>query len=148
MIIEYSNRRKIIQEGAHNPLIDARCSLNLVLLKLRHGIQFGDVIINGCTDAFGSQQLEMNICLDDQMSDLSDPAKLSKFIYQSGINIDQSFENVLKTHSITNIRRTCKSLEETELDSVLKAQQTDAQFKWFEFELGQEENGTDVSNPY
>lgn len=79
------------------------------------------------------------------MSDLSDPTKLSKFIYQSGINIDQGFENVLKTHSISNLRLTCKSLEEAELDSVLKAQQKDVQFKWFEFDLSQREGKSDVS---
>jgi len=86
----------------------------------------------------------MNVCLDNQMSDLSDPTKLSKFIYQSGINIDQSFENVLKTHNISNLRLTCKDLKETELDSVIKAQQCDVQFKWFEFDLNQGENKSDV----
>ena len=39
---------KQIQETTHNPSIDAKVSLELVLLKLRQSIHFGDAIVNGC----------------------------------------------------------------------------------------------------
>ena len=36
-----------IQQQSHNPVFDALVSLKLVLLKLKQGLEFGDVIING-----------------------------------------------------------------------------------------------------
>jgi hypothetical protein len=39
-----------IQQDSHNPVHDAIASIKLVLLKLRQGLEFGDVIINGIPD--------------------------------------------------------------------------------------------------
>ena len=99
---------KIIQETVHNPTIDARSSMELVLLKLRRCLEFGDVIAGGCINTYSLDEkitkksgdefsIEMG-CLD-----LSDPIKISKFIYKTGMNIDQNFFNVLRDNKISSI---------------------------------------------
>jgi hypothetical protein len=95
----FVKNRKLIQEGAHNPTVDAKASLQLVLLKLRHGLDFGDVIINGCTNSYDEAlQLENKIDIDNL--DMTDPATVSKFIYQTGLNIDQDFFHVLRDSNL------------------------------------------------
>ncbi len=88
----------MIQESKHNPVIDAQASIQLVLLKLRKGMDFGDVIMNGCTNIFEDD--EVNIM--DSNLNLSDPASISKFIYQTGLNINQDFFDVLRDNKITS----------------------------------------------
>jgi hypothetical protein len=94
----------MIQESTHNPTIDAKASLQLVLLKLRRGIDFGDVIINGCTNMYNdSENPEAKIeqfCFEDL--DLSNASSISKFIYDTGLNIDQNFFNVLNRNNISS----------------------------------------------
>jgi hypothetical protein len=97
----YITSSKLIQEDKHNPAIDARASLELVLLKLRQGFDFGDVIINGCINMF--DQEDHNLINLDGLSSLSDPAKIAKFIYQTGLNIQQEFFNVLRDNDISSI---------------------------------------------
>ena len=74
--------------------------MELVLLKLRQGFDFGDVIINGCINMF--DQEDHNIINLDGLNSLSDPAKIAKFIYQSGLNIQQDFFNVLRDNDISS----------------------------------------------
>lgn len=93
--------RKIIQETVHNPSIDAKSSLELVLLKLRRGLEFGDVIANGCSNSFSIDQFQPSEFNMDNL-DLSDPFKISKFIYQTGLNIDQNFFNVFRDNKISS----------------------------------------------
>lgn len=100
LLLMNSFLRKLIQESTHNPTIDAKASLQLVLLKLRQGLEFGDVIVNGCTNVYDDEKLN-KIDLED--IDLSDPISISKFIYQTGINIEQNFFNVLRDNKIESI---------------------------------------------
>lgn len=74
--------------------------MELVLLKLRQGFDFGDVIINGCINMF--DQEDHNIINLDGLSNLSDPARIAKFIYQTGLNIQQDFFNVLRDNDISS----------------------------------------------
>jgi hypothetical protein len=74
--------------------------LELVLLKLRQGFDFGDVIINGCINMF--DQEDHNIINLDCLNNLSDPARIAKFIYQTGLNIQQDFFNVLRDNDISS----------------------------------------------
>lgn len=87
----------MIQESTHNPVIDAKASMQLCLLKLRQSLEFGDVIISGCTNIY---QEQINLSID---VDLSSPDKISRFIYQTGMNIDQNFYSILKRHSINSV---------------------------------------------
>lgn len=93
----------MIQEGTHNPTIDAKASLQLVLLKLRNGIDFGDVIINGCTNIYADGQLVESATMGkfslDNL-DLGDPQAIANFIYETGLNVDQNFFNVLSRFNI------------------------------------------------
>ena len=74
--------------------------MELVLLKLRQGFDFGDVIINGCINMF--DQEDHNIINLDGLNNLSDPARIAKFIYQTGLNIQQDFFNVLRDNDISS----------------------------------------------
>ena len=94
--------RKLIQESSHNPSIDAKASLQLVLLKLRQGIEFGDVIVNGCVSVYDEDKVGDNMAIED--FDLSDPSSISNFIYKTGLNIDQNFFNVLRDNKISSIK--------------------------------------------
>jgi RNA exonuclease 1 len=99
---------KIIQETVHNPTIDARSSMELVLLKLRRSLEFGDVVAGGCMNTYAlDESITKSGSGEDlliQMGslDLSDPMKISKFIYQTGMNIDQNFFNVLRDNKISS----------------------------------------------
>lgn len=78
-------------------------SLQLVLLKLRQSLNFGDAIINGCTNIFEESQFKdtiENMTLDD--INIKDPYAISKFIYQTGLNIDQNFFNILRDYKISS----------------------------------------------
>lgn len=93
----------MIQEGAHNPTIDARVSLQLVLLKLRQSLDFGDVIINGCTNL--SQQDQMSSSIEQMFldeSNIKDMSTITKIIYETGLNIDQNFFQVLLDNSVSS----------------------------------------------
>lgn len=93
----------MIQEGSHNPTIDAKASIQLVLLKLRQSLEFGDVIVNGCVNIYDDENIEStvsNMTIED--IDLSDPASISKFIYQTGLNIDQNLFSVLRDNKISS----------------------------------------------
>ena len=92
--------RKMIQEASHNPVIDAKASLQLVLLKLRNSLEFGDVIVNGCTNIYNENQLKESIDLNIFGLDLSNSSAISRFIYQTGLNIDQNFFSLLKSNQI------------------------------------------------
>ena len=83
-------------------MIDAKASLQLVLLKLRQSLDFGDVIINGCTNVYDEKLLKDSFNMSMDNLDLSDPASISRFIYQTGLNIDQSFFNILRDNSISS----------------------------------------------
>lgn len=89
----------MIQESTHNPVIDAKSSLQLVLLKLRQGLDFGDVIVNGCTNVYKDQIIFDNF----ENNNLSDVSSINKFIYQTGLNIDQNFFQVLIDNSIKSV---------------------------------------------
>jgi len=92
---------KLIQEGSHNPSIDAKASIQLVLLKLRQGHDFGDVIVNGCVNVYDENVVQnSNMAIED--IDLNNSASISKFIYQTGLNINQSFFNVLRDNAISS----------------------------------------------
>jgi hypothetical protein len=95
---------KIIQESKHNPTEDAKASLQLVLLKLRLGLDFGDVIINGCMNIYNSEQSLLTKTFGQSLNTLNfgDVHSISKFIYQTGINIDQNVFNVLRNHCISS----------------------------------------------
>lgn len=97
LILLLNNLRKLIQESIHNPVIDARASMQLVLLKLRKSLDYGDVIINGCKEIFDD-----NLTMLDgfENADLSSPETISKFIYQTGLNVDQNLFNILKDYEI------------------------------------------------
>lgn len=94
----------MIQEGSHNPSIDAKASLQLILLKLRQGIDFGDVIVNGCVNLYDDENIVgtiNNMSIED--INLGDTRSISKFIYQTGLNIDQNIFNVLRDNKISSI---------------------------------------------
>jgi hypothetical protein len=80
--------------------VDAKASLQLVLLKLRHGLDFGDVIINGCTNSY-DEALQLENKMDIDNLDMTDPTTVSKFIYQTGLNIDQDFFHVLRDNNLS-----------------------------------------------
>ena len=82
--------------------MDAKVSLQLVLLKLRHGLDFGDVIINGCTNSY-DESVQLESKLDMMNLDLSDPATVSKFIYATGLNIEQDFFHLLRDNNLSGI---------------------------------------------
>lgn len=93
----------MIQEGSHNPTIDAKASIQLVLLKLRQSLEFGDVIVNGCVNIYDEENIEStinNMTIED--IDLSDPTSISKFIYHTGLNIDQNLFGVLRDNKISS----------------------------------------------
>lgn len=95
----------MIQEASHNPAIDAKASIQLVLLKLRHGVDFGDVIVNGCVNIYEDFHNETNIShMTMDNTDLSDPDTISKYIYQTGLNINQEFFNILRDNEISSRR--------------------------------------------
>lgn len=73
-----------------------------MLLKLRQSLDFGDVIINGCTNVYDEKLLKDSFSMSMDNLDLSDPASISRFIYQTGLNIDQSFFNILRDNSISS----------------------------------------------
>ena len=103
---------KIIQETVHNPTIDARSSMELVLLKLRRSLEFGDVIAGGCLNTYALDEQLAKIgesSIDMDGLDLSDPFKISKFIYHTGMNIDQNFFNVLRDNKISSKTLFCSS---------------------------------------
>lgn len=107
----YENERtlvfsKLIQESTHNPSVDARASMQLVLLKLRRGFDFGDVIINGCTSMFDEEDAN-DLAGFDQV-DMNNEESIRKFIYQTGLNIEQNFFDVLSRHSISSNKQTKK----------------------------------------
>ncbi len=89
---------KLIQEGSHNPSIDAKTAIQLVLLKLRQGIDFGDVIVNGCVNVY-DENVAQNFHLDD--IDMNSTASISKFIYKTGLSINQNFFNILRDNKIS-----------------------------------------------
>lgn len=91
----------MIQEGTHNPVIDAKASLQLVLLKLRNGIDFGDVIINGCTNMFSEENRNT---INFEHMDLSDPKAIARFIYHTGINITQEFFYALTNANVSGMK--------------------------------------------
>ena len=101
----------MIQESSHNPATDARASIELVLLKLRNGIEFGDCIVNGCTNVFSSSSstiadegdFHVKVDLEAMASSMSDPFAISKFIYHTGLNIKQNFFNILRDNKHTSI---------------------------------------------
>lgn len=102
----------MIQESSHNPVIDAKASLQLVLLKLRNSLEFGDVIVNGCTNIYNENQLKESIDLNIFGLDLSNSSAISRFIYQTGLNIDQNFFSLLKTNQIkSKIKKKSASLK-------------------------------------
>lgn len=74
--------------------------MQLVLLKLRRGFDFGDVIINGCTSMLDEED-RIDLAGFDQV-DLNNEESIRKFIYQTGLNIEQSFFDALKRHSISS----------------------------------------------
>ncbi|RNA33498.1 RNA exonuclease NEF-sp isoform X2 [Brachionus plicatilis] len=92
---------KLIQESTHNPVIDAKSSLQLVLLKLRQGLDFGDVIVNGCTNVYKDHVAMPFEGFDNSFKD--NVASISKFIYQTGLNIEQNFFQVLIDNSIKSV---------------------------------------------
>lgn len=47
-------------------------------------------------------QEDHNIINLDGLSNLSDPARIAKFIYQTGLNIQQDFFNVLRDNDISS----------------------------------------------
>ena len=67
------------------------------MLKLRQGLEFGDVIVNGVVNVYDEEKWNT---IDLENIDLTDPISISKFIYQTGINIDQNFFNVLRDNKI------------------------------------------------
>lgn len=84
--------------------MDARASMQLVLLKLRRGFAFGDVIINGCTsqlDEDGADD-ETNDWVGFDQVDFNSDESIRKFIYQTGINIEQNFFDALKRSDISS----------------------------------------------
>jgi hypothetical protein len=87
--------RRIIQEGKHNPVIDAKATMQLVLLKLRQSLDFGDVIINGCVDTYNKVQLNMDLDID-----MSTPDKISNYIYKTGLNITQTTFDILDYYKV------------------------------------------------
>jgi hypothetical protein len=89
----------------HNPTIDAKASMQLTLLKLRQGLDFGDVIINGCTNLYDEVEYKKfhENHFDTEKLDLSDPATIAKFIYQTGLNIDQDLFKVLNDNLLDGI---------------------------------------------
>lgn len=74
--------------------------MQLVLLKLRRGLDFGDVIINGCTSMFNEED-QADLAGFDQV-DLNSEESIRKFIYQTGLNIEQDFFDVLGRSSISS----------------------------------------------
>ena len=109
------NARKLIQESSHNPSIDAKASLQLVLLKLRQGIEFGDVIVNGCVSVYDEDKVGDNMAIED--FDLSDPSSISNFIYKTGLNIDQNFFSVLRDNKISSTKCEINNLISHKFDS-------------------------------
>ena len=86
--------------------------MELVLLKLRRSLEFGDVIAGGCINTYnldneqtasrGKATNDTAFLIDMHSDDLSDPVKISKFIYHTGMNIDQNFFNVLRDNKISS----------------------------------------------
>ncbi len=87
--------RRIIQEAQHNPVIDAKVTMQLVLLKLRQGLDFGDVIINGSVDVYNNIQLNMDLDID-----MSKPDKIASYIYKTGLNINQTTFDILDFYKV------------------------------------------------
>lgn len=101
------NKRKLIQESTHNPVVDARASMQLVLLKLRRGFEFGDVIVNGCTSVFDddANTIGGDLVGFDQI-DFTNDESIRKFIYQTGLNIEQNFFDALTRNSVSSAQPT------------------------------------------
>lgn len=64
-------------------------------------MDFGDVIVNGCTNVYKNHLATPFEGFDP--TNLSDVSSISKFIYHTGLNIDQNFFQVLLDNSIKSI---------------------------------------------
>ncbi len=76
-------------------MIDAKVTMQLVLLKLRQGLDFGDVIMNGSVDVYNN--IELNLDLD---IDMSRPEKIANYIYKTGLNINQTALEILDYYKV------------------------------------------------
>lgn len=77
--------------------------MQLVLLKLRRGFDFGDAIIHGCTSMFDEEAtLSAEDLLGFDEVDFTNEESIRKFIYQTGLNIEQNFFDVLNRNSISS----------------------------------------------
>jgi hypothetical protein len=56
--------------------------------------------VNGCTNVYDEEKLN-TFNMED--IDLSDPFSISKFVYKTGINIEQNFFHVLRDNKIDSL---------------------------------------------
>jgi len=57
--------------------------------------------VNGCVNVYDENVVQnSNMAIED--IDLNNSASISKFIYQTGLNINQSFFNVLRDNAISS----------------------------------------------
>lgn len=119
-------------------------------------MDFGDVIVNGCTNVYKDHLATSFEAFDP--TNLGDVASISKFIYQTGLNIDQNFFQVLLDNSIKSIyfdrkvsdKNLPKNFDSIQADSnkvayeYLDKSLNDNKFTWTQFYVdNNQQNGID-----
>lgn len=96
-----------IQQQSHNPVFDARVSLKLVLLKLKHGLEFGDVIINGIPNENFSENNNY-----ETIYDLFERLSVSSVLIDRKVEREDSSLNCFKFVEASSNKIAYRALEE------------------------------------